>query len=141
MICAQSKGKYIVPQCQTATPAKKHFGKSKKLPIQSRSTARNFSDRLNCVASYARQKSDSPPSHPSQATSSRSSKPEKFCSRFLARFTFASTSVTVNFFLPIDLRPEPLRFPPRLFIENILIFSLTRFENICILSNSQSRYA
>lgn len=50
---------------------------------------------------------------PSHRASSPSSRPEKLFSRFLARFTFFSVSVTRYGFLPSGGRPAPSRFPPR----------------------------
>jgi hypothetical protein len=96
-------------QCRSETPAKKPCGKSKGLPNPSRLTARICSALTILSGSYAKLKSAS---HRSHRASKRSSNAEKFVSRFLARFTFFSVSVTRYAFLPSGGRPAPSRFPP-----------------------------
>src|ERR1700686_3410528 len=114
-------------ECQTATPTKKHFATSKRLPTPSRSTARTLLNPRTSSGSSARPKSVSNQSYPSDSASSRSSSRERFGSRFFDRFTFFSVSVTEYPFFPSGFRPAPFRFPPRFeiilsfFIDSILI--------------------
>jgi hypothetical protein len=102
----------ILNPCQSVTKAKRPWSKSRRLPNPSRSMARICLARPISSASYARPKSARQSVHPSHRASSRSSRPEKLFSRFLARFTFASVSVTRYGFLPSGGRPAPSLFPP-----------------------------
>jgi hypothetical protein len=50
--------------------------------------------------------------YPTNLARSRSSRPLRLLSRFLARSTFSSVSVTLYRFFPSSGRPAPFRFPP-----------------------------
>jgi hypothetical protein len=88
---------------QSATPIKKLSIKSRKSPIPRQSKARNFWSRKTYSANYARLQRPRPKSglstshlHRSHRASKRSSRPEKFVSRFFARSTLSAVSVTVT---------------------------------------------
>jgi hypothetical protein len=100
----------------SATPIKKLLSKSRKLRNPSRLLARNFWNRPSLNKSYATRRSTPSRTQASHLTSSRSSRPEKFVSRFFARSTLSAVSVTVTGILPCDLRPEPFRLPPCRFL-------------------------
>src|SRR5439155_3803474 len=105
-----------VDSWQTVTLTKRLSIKSRKLRNQSQSKALILLSQRTSSASSARPKSD----YASQSASSRSSRLDKFLSRFFARFTFFSVSVTEYPRLPSGFRPAPFRFPPR--VEIILSF-------------------
>jgi hypothetical protein len=81
--------------------------------------ARIYFPRPISSASYARPKSVSKPNQRTHRASRRSSRADRFPSRFSALSTFASVSVTEYPRLPSDFRPAPFRFPPH---ERILSF-------------------
>ena len=128
---------------QSLTRAKKQCATLTGLPTPSRSTARICFRRPISSASYARPKSASKPSQASQASQSdksRSRRADRLGSRFLARFTLFSVSVTLYPALPSGLRPAPFLFPPLAdcCMKEYISFLLTNYDSIYILSISQS---
>jgi hypothetical protein len=120
---------------QSETLTRKHWSKSRKQLIRSRSKAKSFWNPESLSASYRKPKSGLDRqgrlrrrrslSHASHFASNRSRRPEKLDSRFLARSTFASVGSLCTELCPPAFCPAPFRLPP------LVLFAIWK---ICIFS-------
>jgi hypothetical protein len=113
----------IIDSWQSATPIKKLLSKLSESLNLTRLKVRIWSSPRNSSANSAKPKSD----YLTNLASSRSSRADRFDSRFSALSTFTSVSVTEYPRLPWDFRPAPFRFPPH---EKILSFRVDMALNI-----------